>query len=85
MSKRLALQTWLSVAALLVFVIYFATGSSDKTAAGAVSTENTAVFTGTYVDGMPLYRLPPIDVVEYRKSDVASRARQDARSRAGAV
>ncbi len=85
MNKRLAIRTWLSVAALVLFVAYVATGSPDQTVVTPTTTENTAVFTGTFVDGMPLYRLPPIDVVEYRKADVALRPRHDSRSRAGAV
>lgn len=30
-----------------------------------------AVFTGEYVNGLPVYRLPPIDVVASRKAELA--------------
>ena len=85
MTRRLAIGTWLSVVALVLFVAYVPMGSTEKTQPTPTTTDNTAVFTGTFVDGMPLYRLPPIDVVGYRKADVALRARHDSRSRAGAV
>lgn len=38
-------------------------------------TKMTGVFTGQYVDGMPVYRLPPIEVIAKRKTRPAGVAR----------
>src|SRR5204862_7450452 len=51
--------------------------------------QNVAVFTGKFADGMPVYRLPSMDVVGHRKVELAKAQREqqprDTQVRARAV
>jgi hypothetical protein len=62
-----ARTAFVAMALVLVGLAGCATGSApgqDRSPAGAVPYEG--VFTGEYVDGKPLYRLPAIEVVGSR-------------------
>ena len=74
------------VRATLVTIILIATGMSATTAEMIVpqppsktSTEsqNVGVFTGKFVDGMPVYQLPPVNVVGHRKVELAKLKREE--------
>jgi hypothetical protein len=45
--------------------------ASDDPCKGCDRREAVAVFTGRYVDGLPVYRLPPVNVIASRKTEVA--------------
>ena len=70
----------------LIMLVLIATGLSVTTAEMAVpqppsrtSTEsqNVGVFTGKFVDGMPVYQLPPVNVVGHRKVELAKLKREE--------
>ena len=42
---------------------------------------STAVFTGEFVNGVPVYRLPSINVVAHRSAEVAKAKREDSTGR----
>ena len=46
-----------------------------------VEARNVGVFTGTFVNGMPVYRLPPVSVIAYRKVEVAKMEREEQQAR----
>ena len=41
------------------------------------------IFTGEFVNGAPVYRLPPIDVVAHRHAELARMQREESAARAG--
>jgi hypothetical protein len=43
--------------------------------------QDIGVFTGTFVNGMPLYRLPPINVVAHRSVELARIAQEEQQAR----
>jgi len=48
---------------------------------GPAPTSTTAVFTGEFINGVPVYRLPTINVVGRRPAEVAKTQRNDAPAR----
>lgn len=52
-----------------------ASGGTSSTRPGAALI--TGTFTGEYVNGSPVYRLPPITVTANRKAELAKLARED--------
>ena len=76
----------LLVRATLVTIVLIATGVSATAAETTVpqppsksSTEsqNVGVFTGNFADGMPVYRLPPLNVIGHRKAEQAKLSREE--------
>ena len=70
----------------LATLVLIATGMSVTSAETTVpsppsksSTEsqNVGVFTGKFVDGMPVYQLPPVNVVGHRKVELAKLKREE--------
>lgn len=59
---------WLALAAFIIELAGCAPGSSLPPANPSMEAPMQGVFTGEYVDGKPLYRLPPIEVVGSRSS-----------------
>ncbi len=57
------------IAAVLLVALIFADAdvSRDATTGRAAPVQMVGTFTGTYVGGLPVYRLPPIQVTASRK------------------
>ena len=60
-------RTWV-VAAFVAIVIAGLAGCATEPALRTEPAPYVGVFTGEFVDGKPLYRLPPIEVVGSRRS-----------------
>ena len=78
----------------LVTIILIATGMSATTAEMIVTqppsktsteSQNVGVFTGKFVDGMPVYQLPPINVIGHRKVGLAKLPREEQSARSTQV
>ena len=74
------------VRATLVTIILIATGMSATAAEmivpqppseTSIESQNVGVFTGKFVDGMPVYQLPPVNVVGHRKVELAKLKREE--------
>jgi hypothetical protein len=67
-------------AALIVAAVTASAGKSDapeRSAAASTRSPMVGVFTGEFVDGAPVYRLPPINVIGHREADVAKAQRDE--------
>jgi hypothetical protein len=82
------------IPATLVAMVLIATGMSAAAAETTVprppsntSTEaqNVGLFTGKFVDGMPVYRLPPLNVIGHRKVGLAKLPREEQAARSKQV
>ena len=81
-TRRPRTSAWTAILAATVLVAFAAPGSAcDKaatlTAAASGETRATAAFTGEFVNGAPVYRLPAITVVGRRPANVANTQRGD--------
>ena len=81
-TRRPRTSAWTAILAATVLVAFAAPGSAcDKaatlTAAASGETRGTAAFTGEFVNGAPVYRLPAITVVGRRPANVANTQRGD--------
>jgi hypothetical protein len=76
----------LLLSALALAAITADVSAADEPCKAADRREVTAVFTGRYADGVPIYRLPSVTVVGHRKTEIA-RIGREARpaTRGGAV
>jgi len=76
MAARLAALALTAMLAACVMPVS-AGDSASPAGRGAVTPANPqfGVFTGEFVDGMPVYRLPPITVIGSRSADLAGKER----------
>lgn len=92
MSRRIAVAaSRMARAAAPILAIVAVTVAAPVAAAGATAApavngapharQDVGVFTGTFVNGMPLYRLPPITVVAHRNEELARIEREEQRVR----
>ena len=92
MSRRIAITaSRMARAAAPILAIVAATVATPVAAAGATAApavngashakQDVGVFTGTFVNGMPLYRLPPISVVAHRNEELARIEREEQQER----
>jgi len=64
----------LAGALLAAFVLGANHTTSQAASIPPSPTPSVALFTGSYVDGVPVYRMPPVEITARRGADLASRA-----------
>jgi len=74
------------ILAIVALALAAPVAGADVAAAPAVhgaphAKQDVGVFTGTFVNGMPLYRLPPISVVAHRSVDLGRIEREEQQAR----
>jgi hypothetical protein len=78
------------IPATLVAVVLIASGAAAMAAETtppqlaskrSIEAQNVGVFTGTFANGMPLYRLPSISVIGHRKVELAKLKREEQTAR----
>jgi len=57
--------------------------SAPRWTAASEDAQSVAIFTGEFVNGMPVYRMPSITVVTRREAEIARTQRDDAHARPG--
>ena len=80
-------RQWLLASAALLIAIAAPAAACEKPqgrwiAAAPIEERSVATFTGEFVNGAPVYRLPPITVVTRRSTDVAKTQRNDSQPHA---
>jgi hypothetical protein len=75
----------LLVALMSPFVVALESSAADEPCKACARGEVIAVFTGQYVNGLPVYRLPPISVVASRRTQIAKAGRDTRPSASGAL
>jgi hypothetical protein len=82
------------IPAILVTVVLIVSGAPATAAEttppqlaskSSIEAQNVGVFTGTFANGMPLYRLPPISVIGHRKVELAKLKREEQMARSKQV
>src|ERR1700692_1614405 len=43
----------------------------------SIESQHVGVFTGSFVDGMPVYQLPPVNVIGHRKVELTKAQREE--------
>ena len=71
--------------AVAMHVMAAGTAAPQPTGTAPVQAPHVGVFTGKFVNGMPVYRLPPVDVIAYRKVELARMEREEQLARARQV
>jgi hypothetical protein len=82
-------QSTIRVSASLLVIVLIAIGTPAVAAEtvpqpkdkASIETQSVGVFTGAFVNGMPVYRLPPVSVVAHRKVEEARMAREEREAR----
>ena len=78
------------IPAALVTIVLIATSVPAAAAETTVSqppiktsteSQNVGVFTGKFVDGMPVYQLPPLNVIGHRKVELVKLPREEQSAR----
>jgi hypothetical protein len=74
--------TFLLWAAGLIVTVAFEATAGERAGNASDQSRLIGVFTGRFVNGMPIYRLPSITVVANRNAELAKIKEQSARARA---
>lgn len=64
-----SLTVGIAAALLVALILADADVSRDATTERAAPVQMAGTFTGTYVNGLPVYRLPPIQITAVRNAD----------------
>jgi hypothetical protein len=75
------------VSASFLMIVLLAIGTPAMAAEKTIlqpkgpETPNVGTFTGTFTNGMPIYQLPPVNVIAHRKVEAAKVEREEREAR----